>query len=283
MPKLTGMPIEDRMKLYRKAMRLHKERGWGDKRIAKALKIVSVNTVGGWLYHDYTPLTTGNPHMPNLNPSPELSYVIGVISGDGWLSAISIRAEQRIKKIIGLEVKDRDLIVGFNKSLCKVLLKKKPYAIQQRKTRKLFAIRATSKYLYDFLDKGWQNLKQIIEKYPANFIRALADCEGSITFGRIRLYNTDEALLKYVKKLLLKKFNIRSEISVIHGERFERSIKGRKVKYSKPVYALSIASKDSLMKFRENIGFSIARKDEKLQRITMENNSIGEMNSPPFL
>lgn len=263
------MSIEDRIKLYAEAMRLRKEKGWGDKRIAKALNM-SVNTVAGWLYKGYSPITTGNPHMPNLEPSPELSYVIGVVHGDGWISAV--RSERHIKKRIGLATKDRDFVKRFNINLCKVLKKKNLYSIYFRKSRGYYTLVATSKFLFDFLKKGWENLKHVIERYPGDFIRGFADSEGSVILASrcINLYNTNLSLLKYVQELLNEKFKITSHIFLVHGERFERDICGRTVIYTKPVYMLKIFSRDGVIKFWRLIGFSIARKQRKLDEIVRD-------------
>lgn len=51
---LRKMPYEERMELYRKAMKLKAERNWGRRRIARELDISS-GTVAAWLYHNIKP------------------------------------------------------------------------------------------------------------------------------------------------------------------------------------------------------------------------------------
>lgn len=95
--KVRALPLETKMQLYKKAMQLRERMGWSAKRVAREMGLCEP-TVQSWIY-GHRPDNLFN--TPDLNPSPELSYVIGVYWSDGC--ATKEDNHYRIK----LQVKDR--------------------------------------------------------------------------------------------------------------------------------------------------------------------------------
>lgn len=79
------LSIDERYRLYRFALRIRSETGYGKIVIAKVLGISST-TVHSWLYRgskprlNYTPIDT--------TPSAELAYIVGAMLGDGNVQKI---------------------------------------------------------------------------------------------------------------------------------------------------------------------------------------------------
>jgi len=219
-------------------------------------------------------------------PSPELAYILGVLDGDGWV---------RIKKkhhIIALSSIDLEFVRKFNESLTKLLNKNKPYSIQivkpKGKNRKIqHKVEGICK---DFLE--WYYSKSCIKekhhcikKYPYDYLKGLYDSEGSIVidishgnapylYCRIFLFNTNLELLKYIKRLLeklgfhprLNKVKSKSKIS-----RFPDYSTIRK----KDEYYIALNRKEDIYRFHDKIGFTIDRKQKKLEKWVSLTTTIG--------
>lgn len=258
----SDMDIEERMKLYRKAMRLREEKGWGKRRIAREINI-SEDVVKGWLYYGYRP--DGWERYIEIEPSPALSYVIGVFWGDGWINHDETRGY-----VIGLTATDSDFVEEFNRQLCSVLDKEKLYALIDQKNGKQKKVSGSSKQLYDFLDGSLESQKEYIEEYPTDFLRGFFDSEGGANQSgydkRVYCYNTNKTLLEYVKKLL-DDLGISSNICQIYKSGSVGTIEGRDLVRTKDGYQLLIRSSDNIRKFKQTVGFSIRRKQEALNNL----------------
>lgn len=143
-----------------------------------------------------------NINQPNVNPSRELAYLIGVIRGDGF---ITINGKGRRKTYrIGLNVINKKFIQYFRDVLSKIINSKKPYSICYSKTTGSYGcykVMGYSKKLYEFLNDEIQ-IELVINKYPSSFVKGFFDSEGSIDPKRIRLWNTSIELLTKITKAL---------------------------------------------------------------------------------
>jgi intein-encoded DNA endonuclease-like protein len=201
---------------------------------------------------------------PNLSPSPELSYVLGAFLGDGSI----IR-----NKIVTLKVADIVFAEKFAECLAKVV-GTKPYPLRNVENKYWIGY-INNKGLAKFLSQNTlQNLIPIVEKYPEEFVRGFFDAEGTVSLGgrkkkqvKIIAYNNNVELIKLIQKLLLKKFDIDSSI-YIHARAGEK--RGNAIANSN-CYALMICRKESVLKFRREIGFSITRKMRKLESMILRN------------
>lgn len=215
-------------------------------------------------------LKLGNrAHKPSLHPAPELAYVIGVVWGDGWTQ----KNEAKKHYVIAMATKDKDFAETFNKKICKVLGKSQLYSIC--KIRDLFTVNATSKKLFYFLDSD--AAKKVIEKYPADFIRGLADSDGCVSFSwrgirlekEVSIANTDYELLTYVADLLKKKFHINSVMGK-YKMGSHMGPQGVVIKSTKQCYALRIRRRQDIEKFAHFVGFTMKRKQEALKALCKE-------------
>lgn len=214
------------------------------------------------------------PKSSMFSEKPELSYVIGVVLGD---ASVSKTAETYF---IQLQSKDRDFSEVFSKSLSKVLDKRKsPYAVNQN-SRGLYGVGVGQipfgRFLYS---STLDEFKGIIEKYPAEFIRGLADSEGSIFRTHkerryhsytVKISNTNLALLKYVKELLMKHFSINTNLSLNNRKGSFHTYRNHLFLTRKDCYTLKFGRKSYILAFAKNIGFSIKRKSALLNKAIAE-------------
>lgn len=257
--------LEKRMDAYNKTIELGRD-DWSYNKIAKDLK-VNASTVYDWLFRGKRPDTLY--HKPNLDPSPELSYILGVQYGDGWVCKKSTRWY-----MIALCAKDKDFVESFNKCISKVVGKADGYSIWGKR---YYRIEVSNKLLYGFLKKPFEEHKSLIEEFPAQFLRGFFDSEGSVHFKRdkrrkkswrrhIVACNTNLDLLQYICNLLLRRFFILARLykdrhpvgSVVNGPNNQLITK------RKEMYFLMIMRRNDILHFLKEIGFTIMGKQEKL-------------------
>ena len=190
----------------------------------------------------------------DVSPSPELSYIIGAVWGDGYTSL------EKRNHTIGYYSIDEELMIHFNNCVEKIVGRKYPISPQKRswprpkgiiETYSIFRIRFGSKNLYEMI-RSFERSKEVIEVFPSAFIRGFSDAEGcveQVSHPRIILVNKKQELLLYIKDLLIRFFNIDSKL------------------YAKKrgIYALRILSKDNVLRFKEHINFISKEKSAKLE------------------
>lgn len=207
-------------------------------------------------------------NKPRLTPSPSLSYLIGVVFGDGSVNMMR-RKTGRTNYNIDLFVKDRDFAEAFNEALYQVLGGR--YAINQWQDGR-YQVRGQSKILYLMLkDRNLDSLNQFIEPFPADFIRGFADSEGTIGVynnngykaARIQLYNTDHDAIRFIE-WLLQSLNIRTHFSERSAGKTSIKRDGSLITSRKPIYQIAIHDKASIKIFAGKVGFSIGRKQNRL-------------------
>jgi len=241
-------------KVYRQAVKL-KRQGYGPKQISRILGVAR-GTVSSWLYSGKSP--TNKLRFFNPVPSKELSYVVGAVLGDGCL--FYNKGYQ-----IQLVAKDREFVVYFGRCLTKLLKRKRMYPLFKRDGNKgwskMYGMWATSKLLWLWL-QNWELHKTVVKSHPDSFLRGLYDSEGSICKRggkeclEVVLVNTRRELLEFAEGLL-KKLGIDSYIYIINDRRKNR----------RTCYRLSITGKDNLLLFYDKVGFTIRRKQQRLENL----------------
>lgn len=206
-------------------------------------------------------------NKPLLTPSPSLSYLIGVVFGDGSVNMMR-RKTGRTNYNIDLDVKDRDFIDTFNDALHDIL--GKYYSVNQYDGR--YQVRGQSKVLYFLLkDKNLDSLRKFIDPFPAEFIRGFVDSEGSICLwsnhgykgARLDFANTNHEVIAFTE-MLLQRFGIRTHSSERHAGKTSTKRDGSLITSRKSLYQIAIHDKASLKIFAEKVGFSIGRKQNRL-------------------
>jgi intein-encoded DNA endonuclease-like protein len=240
-PVRSNLPADFRLQLYREAMQLRAEHGWGYRRIAKALSAVHgigvpKGTVSNWLLGAYNPVSRLHRFFQAV-PSPELSYVIGAVLGDGYTT------EDQGNGIVGFTNKDRYLLEHFLTCLSRIFNTQNAGRITRGTRYGVFKATIGSRLLALFFQRPLVEIAPFIEEHPAPFVRGFFDAEGhaTITVSRGRLSarvgasNTDVGILQYISALLRNKFGISSCITV--GRRpLPTVIRGRSVNFRKTVY-----------------------------------------------
>lgn len=197
--------------------------------------------------------------------SPELSYLIGAIKGDGSVVRIS-----HYHYYITLSAKDFEFVNEVSKCLTKVV--NRPCKIYKIKNGKsfLFRVQVSDKNLWHLLNKPIKELTKYIEAFPRYFLRGFFDAEGTAlaqvvsrvsknsgikwtwTQYTVRFYNTDKSLIDYVRLLLLK-------LGIYPCPKTYRTT-GNLSEKPKICYILQISRKNSVSKFMKIVGSSIPRK-----------------------
>jgi intein-encoded DNA endonuclease-like protein len=236
-------------------------KGLSTREISKITKIPK-STVWQWVSKKNHPLT--NINKPNLQRSPCLSYILGVIYGDGSVG------KYKRHYSIQLAAVNYDFVKEFNKCLTKIMNKKTEYKIQKKifkNTHRLDqdVFRASSKIFYTFLrGKDFKDFLNIIKKYPDEFIRGFADSEGSVSSHShntnilepcISMANKNKELLEFIKNLLYQYFGIKAHV---HQHTYHNSYIS---------YSLDISNKDGVYKFYKSINFTNSDKKKKLAKI----------------
>jgi intein-encoded DNA endonuclease-like protein len=265
-------PRELRIKMYNDVRKLRK-RGLSiteirEKIYRKYRKYgvwISESTISNWLRGVCNPYNgRGIPSLELLESSEDLGYVIGVRLGDGYTY------EEGDDCGIGLKAKDKEFVEKFGICLGNVLGRR---PVRPWKDAGRYAAVVVSKALYKLLREpiDLKRIKKYVEHCPkctAAFLRGLFDSEGCVRKeGYIILYNTNYELLTYTQKLLLRRFGIESTgpwPNTQRGTTIHNPRTGKQYKANKDCYYIYIRA-ESLPKFYRYIGFTIKRKQKRLE------------------
>jgi intein-encoded DNA endonuclease-like protein len=221
---------------------------------------LSKGSISGWVRGIHNP--SGGKNTFRAVASPELAYVIGVITGDGNLNIHGYNYEML------LSVTDFDFANEFSKCLAKVLGRPDPYRVRWSEKRKRWIVQGSSILLNRFLGRRWMELKPYVEhcdRCRGYFLRALFDGEGCISSRILSISNTDFPLLSYVRELLCT-FGIETgnpHLCSPAGSILKDPRTGKLYKRRKNCYRIDIGAK-GLPQFAKHIGFSIQRKKKRL-------------------
>lgn len=159
--------MKERAKLYKKAMLLHQE-GFGDKRVAKILKI-PLGTINSWFYQRMKPLAS--KFKCNLDPYV-LGYVIGVIVGDG--SLYKVNTDYDIEMAV-----TKECFADKFQSMVKELTRNKPHKRVFMPTKgfcqvKKYRIRVRDKILFYLLKELRDKIREgKLPRQTPTFLRGL--------------------------------------------------------------------------------------------------------------
>jgi intein-encoded DNA endonuclease-like protein len=262
---LTVAPIELRIKAYNDVLKLRRlPLTEIRKKIHRKYGIwIDTSTISRWIRGVCTPYNGRRiPSLEFLKPSEDLANVIGVVLGDGTTY------ENGDNYIIRLGAKDKEFVEDFGRRLGNVLGRE---PIRPWKVAGKYIAEARSKTLYELLRKpvDLKRIKPYVEHCPkcaAAFLRGLFDSEGHISErGYITIHNTDYEVLVYAQKLLWRYFGIKAtgpwpdkkKGTIIYDRGKMREVK-------KDRHYLYIGA-ESLPKFYRFIGFTIRRKQKRLE------------------
>ncbi len=195
--------------------------------------------------------------------SEELAYIMGVMFGDGYFG----------EGLIGLGTKDEDFSEYFIKTV-KKWCDKEPLRYQRKRYgRPYYECYLSFKDAVCFIRSTIEERSKIPEvirtssdlKIIRSFIMGFSDSEGSITTkdGKnfLKMANQKLLVLSQIKELMLKLGFNQDKVYIV----FNNQAKNGKV------YAIRICYKDQIKLFYETIGFTIKRKQSKLDKLFKQN------------
>lgn len=209
----------------------------------------------------------------NLNPSTPLSYILGVLLGDG--SAFKYKHGNGSSYMVQLQVVDPSFAKNFTEELKLIGMNPKTQKIKnQRYTNgHIYQVQAYSKVFVDWFSKlSIQDIKSLISKeknFVINFLKGFFDSEGHFGIYKNAFYkngkkytyiqwycnmtNTDIQLLKMIKDLI-ETIGLNSKVYGPYENNGFSLI-------AKPIYRLTIlGGKNKISSFLKAIKPSIPRK-----------------------
>jgi len=263
-----AIPPELARILYRESLELH-AKGLGASRIAARLSDahclrVAPGTISHWIARNRKPRLR-NIFQPE--PSKALSYIIGANLGDG---CVLVRTG-----CVKLEVTDWDFAHAFNSEMAKLFSRDVPNKILTRRFETdrlpLFVVKYVSRQLTSLLTLPPRQLLQTAFVYPREFLRGFFDAEGHVDVNGTETFqfyvgaeNSNRMLLRRIAESLQTVFHIRSRIRRKRKSGSLKAIRGQPFRMRKTSYSLLILRLADLQSFKEQIGFSISRKSQKL-------------------
>jgi len=151
-------------------------------------------------------------HQVDLHPSHDLSYLIGVMMGDGSAYKYEHKQKKRgcsyIAHKVALCCKDKEFADNFALLLGNIIVtRKSPLRVYY--SRGYYDVLVCCKALYEFFKLGIHGFEYVIQLFPEDFIRGFFDSEGNAHVGKdarncsIQLSNKNKELLTYIRGLLL--------------------------------------------------------------------------------
>ena len=197
-----------------------------------------------------------NQIKPTLDITPNLSYIIAVILGDGWIY------KRGYCYFVCLQATDKIFCYKFKESLNKIGLKPSMF-----KRKNCWRVIASSKIFYEWFESlKDKDIEEIAKKYPIEFIRGFYESEGNFSIYKSKKYNfisstitilnTNKEYINLIKELL-------------EYLNFHPTLHKRNNKYGygyKPIWALSIARKLEVKRFLELIKPCIKKGEKRRNR-----------------
>jgi len=184
----------------------------------------------------------------------ELAYIWGVLKGDGCYCMQKSRHGNKIYsyKFVSLTAKDKDFAIYFKKNLERFL--KRKCKIIKTEYWVVYAYHAEIPKI------DLNQISNASEKIRCKFIQGFVDSEGHVgkiyRQRRIEITNTDKNFLIFISNLF-SQLGIENKIYKLYENH----------KKWKDCYRILIYKRESFKLFKEKIGFSIKRKNERLEKI----------------
>jgi len=162
---------------------------------------------------------------PNLNPSEDLAYLLGVLKGDGCVS--------KDNQIL-LHQKRRSFALSFQKALRKIDLRASRWLAKQRykgAIKRYWRVKAHSlEFAIWYRGLSFEGIEDLFgenRKYRLAFIRGFYESEGCNyqhkSLWRLQIANKNKSLLLFMKRTLLKLGYMFSDpVVAVRGRKYRR-------------------------------------------------------------
>ena len=208
---------------------------------------------------EYSLMRAINKGLPDKSRAltPEFAYILGVMYGDGYFGRGQIR----------LGAKDKEFVDYFANIVEQWCYKKPARAERVRNNKPYYECYLSFKEATDFVldvvkDRMtlpkillWSNNTDVVSM----FIKGFSDSEGTFIVQKgatLKIYNQKKQVLYELKRLFLKLGFDEKKVYVVFNNKAKNG----------DIYAIRICYKDQLKLFYEKIGFTIQRKQQKLEK-----------------
>ncbi len=189
-------------------------------------------------------------------PGPETAYILGVLTGDGCMTIKGRIVLSTIDKEILSRVQDNVKRL-FGEEFSKISAHKCDYQLSNSK--------AKNALLSFGLSETYAKNKRILEwvrfapkEHISNFLQGLFDTDGTVEkSGSVSLSSASEHLIREVQFMLLN-------LGIV-TRRYERQ-----KKYNNQLQYYIVIYGDFVQSFQNQIGFSVVRKKERLEKICLK-------------
>ncbi|MBU3905277.1 MAG: helix-turn-helix domain-containing protein [Nanoarchaeota archaeon] len=168
---------------------------------------VSHRTILNWLIEYNIPIRPREPKI-NFNQTPTLSYILGVISGDG--SVFNYRFNKTLYSKVNLGVISKEFALSFNSSLRKIGFNPHMCTYKPKNGNLKYIVEANSKNFVNWYKQlSSEKLYEIIYSDKENmksFIRGFYESEGTFRpkCCELRIRNTNKELILLCKNIIEK-------------------------------------------------------------------------------
>jgi len=209
-----------------------------------------------------------NRFIPRYNKT--LSYVLGVIYGDGWVCESGRKGRDVKEKMVGLENRNKKFVQSFVETLEDLGLH--AYVTEKEKYGKKFyrGVSYSSSFVEWFEELDFSEVQDFVSEdsffYP--FVRGFYESEGSIcrpkkktckekgkgwrSHIQIRMYNTNKELLSFISSGLNER-GIKSRIYLNREKGEDYKIRGRQVTRKKNLWMIVMSGVKHTKKFLKKV------------------------------
>lgn len=197
---------------------------------------------------------------PSLELSPELSYILGVLKGDGFCYCTGNN------KNIVLNVNDKDFATSFAEGLRRINLHPKVFSLAKYESSTTkWRVNCVSEVFYDWYKSlTFEQLKTIAVPYFLEFFKGFYESEGNFKVQKscngftLRVVNTNYGLLEWLQEELNKRgypFTLR----VVKGIK-DHLLRGRVIHRRRPLFVLGLHRRNEVRDLLLKISPCIPRK-----------------------
>lgn len=187
----------------------------------------------------------GNQINPILISSPEISYILGVLLGDGWVY------NYNHNYFIGLD----NIEYTFCKSFLDVLKKIRLNPSIFRKGKYWRTLASSKLFYFWFNNLKFRDIKNIVSNYPIYFIRGFYESEGCLGINYDKRNNKKYLVITIVNS---NKNIIKLTKTLIEKEGFNPRLNLRRLKPPlKPIWVLNLNRQKEINSFLKRIKPSI--------------------------
>lgn len=212
---------------------------------------------------EYSIIKSSDKKLPEESKvlTPELSYILGVMYGDGHFDSKFYQ--------LRLGAKDKEFVDYFSsiaKKWCNKKVARREFMLHEKPYYECYlCFKDATLFIKNFVGNREKIPKEIIYSKSTEvlsmFIKGFVDSEGTIFTSKIantfKVYNNKKIVLEQIKEMMLRLGFNKNKLKIVFNSHAKNG----------DVYALRIHYKDQLKLLNEKIGFTIGRKQRVLNKM----------------